>query len=92
MSSRSIKVELRKRSEANAAETRCPACGKGQVQRVIVSRTYEVEGKRYRVDGLMPDKCDTCGELTWPDEELSRGREMLAIKLRKAAEIGRAHV
>ncbi len=65
-------------------ETRCPACGKGIVERVIVSRTYTVDGKRVSVDGLMPDKCSACSELTWSEAELRRADEAIAITLRKA--------
>ncbi len=85
MSSQSIHIAKRRRSEASAGETRCPACGQGHVERVIVSRTYKVEGKRFRVDGLMPDRCNSCGELTWSEAELRRADEALAIKLRDAA-------
>lgn len=64
--------------------TRCPACGKGVVKRIIVSRTFTLEGQSVRIDGLMPDKCTICGELTWSEAELRRADEAIAIKLRKS--------
>lgn len=50
-----------------------------------MSQTYSIGGKRVRVEGLMPDKCDVCGELTWSEAELKRADEAIAIKLRKVA-------
>ncbi len=44
-----------------------------------------VQGSRFRVDGLLPDRCSECGTLVWPNSELERAREIVAIKLRKLA-------
>ncbi len=85
MSSRSDNIAKRSSSAADGVRNRCPACGRGTVERVIVSKTFRVEGKRVRVDGLMPSKCDVCGELTWSERELKRADEAIAIKLRRAA-------
>ncbi|MBI4870828.1 MAG: YgiT-type zinc finger protein [Candidatus Riflebacteria bacterium] len=63
----------------------CPECGRGFLHRVLTSRTYQVEGQTITIDGLMPDQCSDCGAVVWPDEELQRGRQALAIVLRKAA-------
>lgn len=63
------------------AKSRCPECGKADLKRVIVSRDYQRGGHTVTVDGLMPDQCPACQAVVWPDSELRRGREMLAIKL-----------
>jgi hypothetical protein len=55
------------------------------VERVIVSQTFTVAGRPVCIDGLMPDKCTVCGELTWSEAELRRADEAIAIKLRMAA-------
>ena len=68
-----------------SANRPCPECRKGQLGRVLASRTYTVEERSVEVGGLMPYECDACHARSWPDSELQRGREMLAIKLRKAA-------
>lgn len=67
------------------AKSRCPECGKADLERVIVSREYQRDGQTVTVDGLMPDQCPACQAIVWPDSELRRGREMLAIKLHKVA-------
>ncbi|MBI4867544.1 MAG: YgiT-type zinc finger protein [Candidatus Wallbacteria bacterium] len=88
MPSRSVNTRRKQSSGLRVAgevETRCPACGKGFVERVIVSRTFTIEGRPVCIDGLMPDKCAACGELTWSEGELRRADEAIAIKLRKVA-------
>lgn len=72
-------------STNQAGERPCPECPSGQLERIIASRMYEVEGRKIEVDGLMPYRCTVCGAHVWPDAELQRGRQMLAIKLRKEA-------
>lgn len=66
-------------------ENRCPECGKGVLRRDVVSKVIEGPGGRVRVDGLLPDRCSECRALVWPNSELERAREIVAIKLRKAA-------
>lgn len=66
-------------------KSRCPECGKADLERVIVSREYQRDGYTITVDGLMPDQCPVCTAVVWPDSELRRGREMLEIKLQKLA-------
>ena len=73
------------RSKKPEPESPCPECPDGTLERTIVSRTYKVEGRKVRVDGLMPDKCNRCGALVWPEAEARRAREAVALKLRKAA-------
>ncbi|MBI4870833.1 MAG: hypothetical protein HY814_04620 [Candidatus Riflebacteria bacterium] len=53
--------------------------------RVIVSKTYTVDGRSIRVDGLMPDQCPVCGALVWPEAESRRAREAVELQLRKLA-------
>ncbi len=68
-----------------SGDNRCPECG-GRMEKVIVSETFEVPGgKRVTVDGLMPEKCVSCGEFVYTEEEAQRVREAIAIKLQKAA-------
>jgi hypothetical protein len=55
------------------------------MERVVVSRVYTVEGRKIRVNDLMPDKCTACGELVWSESEAQRASEAVALKLRKAA-------
>ncbi|MBI2945184.1 MAG: YgiT-type zinc finger protein [Candidatus Wallbacteria bacterium] len=63
----------------------CPECGKGKLFQVVASRTYEVDGQRVRVDGLLPWECETCHKRVWPNAEVQRARQIIAFKLHKAA-------
>jgi YgiT-type zinc finger domain-containing protein len=75
MSSRSIELT---RSE-------CPECGKGKLNRILVSKTYEVDGQKVSVDGLLPFECDECKALVWPNAEVQRARQIIDLKLQKKA-------
>ena len=77
MSSRSMKTA--------SGENHCPACGKGVLERDLVSKTFEVDGHPVTLDGLMPYRCPACLELTWPESEARRIHEAIAILSRKAA-------
>ncbi len=63
----------------------CPECGKGRLFPVVASRVYEVQGRKIRVEGLMPWECDACRERVFPASENQRAQEIIAIKLQKAA-------
>ena len=67
------------------ADRPCPECPDGQLDRVLASRTYEVEGSVIEVDGLLPYECPSCHARVWPEAELRRGDEILQLKLRKLA-------
>ncbi len=63
----------------------CPECPTGQLERVLSTRSYKVDGEAVIVEGLLPFECSTCHAVVWPEAELVRGKEILTIKTRKAA-------
>ncbi len=60
-------------------------CGRGTLRRVIVSRSFTIEGRRVRVPGLVALEYDVCGERFWLDSEILRTREVASIKRTAAA-------
>jgi uncharacterized protein with PIN domain len=67
------------------SEDRCPECGKGRLRRVLATKSFRVEDRRVRVPGLLPLECDACRAQVWPQEEVKRVRQVVEIKLRRAA-------
>jgi YgiT-type zinc finger domain-containing protein len=66
-------------------ETRCPDCGKGVLEFVLVSETFEVDGQQVRVEDLMPYRCPECKALVYPPSEAERARRAVALKLLRQA-------
>ena len=63
----------------------CPECGKGQLEVVVSSRSFDVEGRVVVVPGLMPFQCAGCGAKVWPNSEAERARKVLDILKRPQA-------
>lgn len=63
----------------------CSDCGNGHVRPVVAARSFTIDGHRVRVPGLIALVCDRCGERSWPEGELARGRTVAAIKRSAAA-------
>ncbi len=73
------------RSTKPTSKGACPECGRGQLFPVVASRTYDIKGRRVRVDGLLPWECEACHKRVWPNAEVQRAREIIALKIQKAA-------
>jgi len=66
-------------------DEKCFECGEGMLKPSVVTRSYTIDGRKIRVPGLIVLCCTKCGEKSWPDSELQRGRQIAALKNEAAA-------
>ena len=64
---------------------RCPECNKGKLRRVLATRSFTIDNRRFRVSCLMPLECDFCGARVWPESELKRAEKVLELKQKTKA-------
>lgn len=63
----------------------CPLCGKGETVEVVVTRSFAIEDRRVQVPGILAWECLSCGERTWPAQEIDRARRVAAVKAKRVA-------
>lgn len=66
-------------------KSQCFECAKGTLEPTITARSFTIDGHRVRIPGLVVLVCNRCGDRSWPESELERGRQLAAIK--RSAEV-----
>lgn len=61
-------------------EAPCFDCEEGRVRPVVQARAFTIDGHPVTVPGLVALVCDTCGERSWPESELARGKDLAEIQ------------
>ncbi|MBI4871045.1 MAG: hypothetical protein HY814_05720 [Candidatus Riflebacteria bacterium] len=76
---------MRLRGSSAGSEDPCPECWNGTLSTIVASESFEVEGQRVQVDGLLPLQCSDCRVLIWPNAEVQRARRIIDLMLCKKA-------